>query len=147
MKSMKGSERGIRSFLIDKNVFIAAIKNPRGGTLSLLLRIINEEKIALVGNDLLVEEFLLYAERFRSKTALALITAMLDKMQIIEIKENYLKACKPYILTPKKTDILNAAACLQSDAILITNDKYFDRIKKAGIIEVWNTGEAIEKLK
>lgn len=147
MKSMKKREKDIQSFLVDTNVFIAALKNPHGGTLPLLLKLINEQKISLLGNDLLVEEFLRYAERFKSKTTLALITAMLNKMSIIEVKEKYLTICKSYVSTPKRTDILNAAACLQAEAILITNDRHFDRIKKAGIIEVWGTSEAIDRLK
>jgi predicted nucleic acid-binding protein len=43
-------------------------------------------------------------------------------------------------------DVLHAASCLQSKAVLITNDRDFDRIKESGVIEVWNISEAIRKL-
>jgi hypothetical protein len=41
---------------------------------------------------------------------------------------------------------LHAATCLQTGAALITNDKHFDRIKKEGVIEVWNASMAIKEL-
>lgn len=43
-------------------------------------------------------------------------------------------------------DAVHAAACLQSGAVLISNDKHFDGIRKMKIIEVLKISEAIEKL-
>jgi predicted nucleic acid-binding protein len=44
------------------------------------------------------------------------------------------------------SDIVHAATCLYADAVLITNDRHFDKIKKAGIIEVWSNAKAIKRL-
>jgi predicted nucleic acid-binding protein len=144
---MRKQAKGTQTFLIDTNVFISAVKKPRkGGALNLLLRIVGEPSIHLVGNDLLVEEMLRYAQLLRSETALAIVSALLAKMEIVKVKENYRRACKPYIFTPDKADILHAATCLQMDSILITNNRHFDKIKEAGIIEVWDVSKAIKNL-
>lgn len=46
-------------FLVDANVFVAAIKNPgkKAGALDLILELISNGKIRLIGNDLLFLEF------------------------------------------------------------------------------------------
>lgn len=53
---MKLPKRDTRQFLVDANVFIAAIKNPGNKTLSLdlIIELIENKKISLVGNDLLL---------------------------------------------------------------------------------------------
>lgn len=133
--------------MIDTNVFISAIKNPRkGGALNLLLKIIGNSNVHLVGNELLVEEMLRYAQLLKSETALAIVSSLLSKMEVVEVKKNYRRACKPYIATPDKADILHGATCLQTDSILITNDRHFNKIKEAGIIEVWSISKAIKNL-
>ena len=135
-------------FLLDTNIFISAIKNPRRQTnsLRLILNIIEEPSISLVGNDLLVEEMVRYAELLRSETAAILLYALIAKMKIVNIQENYLKICKLYIETPNKADILHAATCLQTNAVLISNDHHFDKIRDEKIIKVWSSKEAINKL-
>jgi hypothetical protein len=66
--------------LIDSNVFVAAIKNPRKRTrtLELLLKMIEDPTIGLVGNDLLMYEMVRYAELLKSPTAAALVAAPND---------------------------------------------------------------------
>lgn len=41
---------------------------------------------------------------------------------------------------------MHAATALQADAVLITNDKDFDAIRKSGTIEVWRISEAIRAI-
>jgi len=145
---MRRSKSVTRIFLLDTNVFISAIKDPRRqtGTLRLILHIIGEPSIGLVGDDLLVEELARYAELLRSETAATLLHALIAKMEIVDVQENLLKICKSYIETPDKADILHAATCLQTNAVLISNDHHFNRIRYEGIIKVWSTTEAIKKL-
>ena len=135
-------------FLLDTNVFISVIKDPQRQTetLRLILHIIGEPGIRLVGNDLLVEEMARYAELLRSETAATLLYALIGKMEIIEVQENFLKICKSYIETPDKADIFHASICLQTNAVLKSNDHHFNRIRDEGIIKVWSTTEAINKL-
>jgi len=145
---MRRSKSIIHIFLLDTNIFISAIKNPRRQTssLHLILHLIGEPSISLVGNDLLVEEMVRYAELLRSETAATLLYALISKMKIVNIQENYLKICKLYIETPDKADILHAATCLQTNAVLISNDHHFNRIRDEKIIKVWSSREAIDKL-
>ena len=145
---MRRSKSITRVFLLDTNVFISAIKEPRRqtGTLSLILHIIEEPSISLVGNALLAEEMTRYAELLKSETAATLLHALIAKMEIVKVQENYLKICKTYIETPDKADILHAATCLQTNATLISNDHHFNRIRDEAIIKVWNTTESIQKL-
>jgi hypothetical protein len=44
-----------------------------------------------------------------------------------------------------KSNVLHAAACLQTDSTLITNDKRFDKLQEEGIVEVWSISQAIER--
>ena len=145
---MRRLKPATRIFLLDNNVFIAAIKDPTRltDTLQLLLKIIRDPSIKLVGNDLLAEEMLRYAKLLKSETTTMIFSALLSKMELVKVLKNYRKICRTYIRTLDRADVLHAATCLQTGAALITNDRHFDRIKKEGIIEVLSVGEAIKKL-
>ncbi len=56
----------MQQFLVDANVFVAAIKNPqrKAGALDLILELISNENVRLVGNDLLLFEFDKYSESY-----------------------------------------------------------------------------------
>lgn len=145
---MRRLEPATRTFLLDSNVFIAAIRDPKKQTetLRLIVKIIEDQNIKLIGNSLLVEEMIWYAELLKSQTVATIVASLLTKTKIVNVSENYRKICKAYLRTPDKADILHAAACLQTNSILITNDKHFERIRKEGIIKVWSIAEAIRKL-
>jgi predicted nucleic acid-binding protein len=59
----------MQQFLVDANVFVAAIKNPekKAGALDLILELISDDDIHLVGNDLLFLEFERYSQKFKCK--------------------------------------------------------------------------------
>lgn len=145
---MRKSRPSTQTFLFDTNVLVAAIKHPERqiSTLQLLLKIIESPNIRLVGNVLLVQEMRRYIELFKSRKAAMLISAILSKMELVKVPEKYVKICKTYLQTPDKADVLHAATCLQTGAILITNDRHFDRIKSEGIIEVLSVSDAIKRL-
>lgn len=145
---MSGSEKNTQIFMIDTNVLIAAMKNPRveGKALQLVLHMIKREDIRIVGNHHLLKEMFGYAQRFGSKFALDLVWSLLGRMEVIYVGKNLKRACKKYFDTPRKADILHAATCLKADAVLITNDKDFDRIRDEDIIRVWSISEAVKNL-
>jgi len=145
---MRRLEPATLTFLLDSNVFIAAIKDPekQTKTLRLIVKIIEDQNIKLIGNSLLVEEMLRYAELLKSQTAAAIVASLLTKTKIVNVSENYRKICKAYLRTSDKADILHAAACLQTNSIIITNDRHFDRIRNEGIIKVWSITEAVRKV-
>lgn len=138
----------MQQFLVDANVFVAAIKSPgkKTRTLDLIIEVISNQGIHLIGNDLLLLEYEKYAEKFKSETASHLIKRLRDKMRIVELDENYIKTCSKYIPKNEVVDIVHAATCLQEKSIMITNDKHFDKISKERVIEVWSTSIAIEHL-
>lgn len=142
------SSEDTKTYLLDTNVFIAAIKNPKKETktLQLILEIIERDDYLLVGDEFLAEEMIRYAEEFRSETATWILGALLEKMHITTVQKNFVKICMKYIKTPNKADIIHAAVCLETNSILISNDSYFNNINREGIIKVWRISEAINKL-
>lgn len=134
--------------MLDTNVLIAAMKNPRKQTqtLRLLAKIIEDPNIKLVANELLVEEMLRYAELLRSPTAATIVAALIGKTSLVKVSQNYRAICKAYVKTPNKADVLHAATCLQAGAVMISNDRHFNRIGDEGIIKVWSIADAIKKL-
>jgi PIN domain nuclease of toxin-antitoxin system len=87
-----------------------------------------------------------YSEAFPSPTALMLLRALISKMQILDVEQRYIKLCMNYMDESSPVDIIHAASCLQTDSILITNDKHFDKLRQEKIVTVWNTKEALEEL-
>ncbi len=145
---MRRSGQGTRAFLLDNNVFIAAIKEStrETATLRLILRLIQDKEIRLTGNEFLLEEMARYAEVFESEMASTLLYVLISKMKVVELKEKHITICRTYIGTDDLADIIHAATCLQTDAILITNNHHFDAVQDGGIVEVWSIAEAIQTL-
>lgn len=145
---MRRLKKDTRKYLLDTNVFIAAIKDPKKETktLQLILEMIEREDVYLVGDEFLAEEMVRYAEEFKSETASWILSALLEKMELIEVGENFIKICMNYIKTPNKADIIHVALCLKTDAILITNDTHFNKIRDEGIIKVWGISRGIKEL-
>jgi len=142
------SAGGTRTFLLDTNVFVAAVKPPRRetATLRLVLEFLRREDLALVGNDLWLEEMLRYAEEFRSETASRLVSALVEGTRFVHVRENFRAVCRGYITTPDPADVLHAATCLQEGAILVSNDRHFNRIRDERIVEVWDIAKALRSL-
>ena len=97
----------------------------------------------LVGNPYWVEEMLRSAEEFRSETATWLISALVKRTRIAGAARNFVKVCAEYVTTPDRADVMHAATCLREHAILISNDRHFDRIRDAGVLEAWSIADAI----
>ncbi|HKZ64453.1 MAG TPA: PIN domain-containing protein [Thermoplasmata archaeon] len=134
--------------MLDTNVFVAAVKHPTGesATLRLLLDVLRRGDIALVGNDLWLEEMLRYAEAFRSETASQLVAALVQKTRFVRVDASFRAVCRRFMTTPDPADVLHAATCLQERAVLVTNDRHFDRIREEGIVEVWDITKATRSL-
>ena len=133
--------------MVDTNLFIAATKNPKKETASLrlLLYLIDDTAIALIGNEFLIIEMEKYAQVFESIRGKEILRKLIDKTEVVNVDEKFLRLCKPYFPEDDLIDIYHAATCLQTDAILITNDRHFDKINDEKIIEVWNISKAIKE--
>ena len=147
MISRKKSGKSIRQFLVDTNLFIAAIKNPKKETASLrlLMELTNDGSIMLIGNEFLIMEMEKYAQVFESKRGKEILRKLIDKTEVIDVDEKFLRLCKSFFPENQLIDIYHAATCLQKGAVLITNDRHFDRIRNEKIIDVWSISKAIEE--
>ena len=145
---MRRQEKRSLRYLPDTNLFIATIKTPNreAGSLALLLKLLEDEKIELVADRYLIHELDRYSEVFPSPTSKLLLTLLRSKIFTVNPQKEYLIKCRPYIPEAEAEDLTHAATCLQTEATLITNDKHFNKIKRKGLIKVWSITEAIENL-
>ena len=133
--------------MVDTNLFIAAIKNPKKETASLrlLLELMDNSTIVFIGNEFLIMEMEKYAKVFDSKRGKEILKKLIDKTEVVDVEEKFLRLCKPYFPEEELIDIYHAATCLQEGAILVTNDRHFDKINDEKIIEVWSISMAIRE--
>lgn len=136
-------ERNTR-FLLDTNVFIAAAKRGWTKTTELVIRLITGQE-DLIADEALIGEYSKYAADLGNYSQ-RLLGYLLQKVIILELSDEDIEKCLPFFPDSQKADVLHAATCLSANGILISNDRHFERIRAAGIIEVWNITEAIEKL-
>jgi len=141
-----------KRFLLDTNVFIAAFKTGYTKTTQLILRLLSDPNIELVVNSVLLEEYRSWLNKLSSKLphvreqAETLYTLIISKAVSIEPDHDRIEQCKPFILEGEYADLYHAATCLKANAILVTNDKDFDRIAKTDVIKVWSTTRAVREL-
>lgn len=152
---MSEQEKSTRRFVVDTNVFVAAIKpftkpaqqsHSDTKTLALLIKLINDEKIELFANFRLIEEYRELAEALSSKTGSLILQQLTAKTKTIEADGEAVSRCKPYLPKNESADIIHAATCLKTNAILISNGKDFDEIRRSELITVWKISEAIRRL-
>jgi len=130
-------------FLIDANVFISAVKKGWTKTTELIFHLLTNFEFELIANDVLLAEYEKYAIELN---ALQFLEFLKIRLTMINPGEEEIERCKPYFPESAAADIVHAATCLEAEAVLITNDKHFDDIKEAGLIEVWSIPEAISRL-
>lgn len=155
---MSESEResGQRRFVVDTNVFVSAISpftkrgrttRARTGSLALLIRLIADTNLQLFGDPWLLDEYRRLAEELKSATSELILGQLTAKTQkVTEVRDEAVELCKPYLPEREVADLLHAATCLQSKAVLITNDRDFDRISESGIIKVWGISKAMKQI-
>ncbi len=136
-------ERNTR-FLLDTNVFIAAAKKGWTRTTELVIRLIDGQE-DLIADDALIGEYRKYAGDLGENSQL-LLRYLLQKVVVLEISDEVIAVCLPFFPEGQYADVLHAATCLSAGGTLISNDSHFEKIRNAGIIEVWTISEAIDRL-
>ncbi len=136
-------ERSTR-FLLDTNVFIAAVKRDWTKTTELVIRLIDGQE-DLIADEALIGEYGRYAKDLGDFGQL-LLYRLLQKVVVLEQSDEEIARCLPFFPDSQEADVLHAATCLSAGGILISNDKHFEKIRSAGIIEVWTISEAIDRL-
>jgi predicted nucleic acid-binding protein len=129
-------------YLIDNTVYIAAVKKGWTRSTELILYLL-DCPVTLVADALLIFEYEKYAKVLGTYDLLNYMKK--SAILIIPLQKN-IDACAPFFPDSELSDIVHAAACLNTGAILITNDNHFDRIKEARLIEVWSITKAIRRL-
>lgn len=132
-----------RKFLIDTNVFIAGVKRGWTKTTDLVLYLLTNPEFEIVANDVLIAEYEKYARELNAGEFLEFLKT---RVNVSNPSKSEIEKCKQYFLEEEIANIIHAATCLKTGAILITNDRDFDEIKKAGLIKVWSISEAINRL-
>src|SRR5207249_5975303 len=112
--------------LLDANVFVSAIKSlPRvTGSFRLIVRLI-DHGVRLVGNEVLAEEYLRYAQSLPSPTASALAASILSSMEIIHVEDRFVRACAFFFGAGSAKYCVHAATRLQLGAALVSYDHVF----------------------
>ncbi len=132
-----------RKFLIDTNVFIDGVKRGWTKTTDLVLYLLTNPEFEIVANDVLIAEYEKYARELNAGEFLEFLKT---RVNVSNPSKSEIEKCKQYFPEEEIADIIHAATCLKTGAILITNDRDFDEIKKAGLINVWSISEAINRL-
>ncbi len=138
--------------MLDTNVFIAAFKSGYTKTTQLILKLLSDSSIELIVDSVLLDEYKLWLNKLSNKLpsirgqAEILYTLIVSKAVLVEPDPQHIEQCRPYIPENKYADLYHAAACLKANAVLITNDKDFNNIGRAGAIEVWGITKAIKEL-
>lgn len=129
-------------YLLDNTVFIAAIKRGSTKNTELIYHLLNSSA-ELFADELLIFEYEKYAKTLDTFELLAYL-----KKAIIQVNpsQDEIDACAEFFPESELADIIHAATCLYADAVLITNDNHFNKIKKAGIVKVWSNTKAIKIL-
>jgi len=97
----------------------------------------------LFANELLIFEYEKYA---RALGTSELLNYMKKSMIYVNPSQEEIDACAPFFPESELSDIVHAATCLYADAILISNDNHFGKIKNSGLVEVWSNTKAIKIL-
>lgn len=121
---------------------MAAVK--RGWTKSSeLLFALLDGSTELVANNALLAEYEKYAQELEAGY---IFFYLKSRVVLIDQSEEEVQKCKPFFPESQASDIVHAATCLHTEAILITNDRHFEKIRDAGLVQVWTISEAIKKL-
>ena len=129
--------------MIDTNVFIAAVKKGWTKTTDLLLSLLTNPEFEIVADDVLLAEYEKYS---KESSAREFYEFLKIRITISNPSEDDIEKCKPYFPENEVADVVHAATCLKSKAVLITNDKHFDAIKETGLVDVWSISEAINRI-
>ena len=129
-------------YLLDNTVFIAAVKRKWTKSTELIYYLL-DRSVELFANDLLIFEYEKYAKALGTYELLNYM-----KKSVIQVNpsQEEIDACAPFFPESELADIVHAATCLYADAILITNDNHFNKIKNSGLVEVWSNTKAIKIL-
>ncbi len=139
-------------YMIDTNVFISAFKSGYTATTKLLLKLLLDPEVELLVDDVLLKEYEKWFKilstripRIRGQAEL-LYSLIKTKAKLEHPSNDDIDRVKQYFPETETADIYHAATCLKANCILITNDKDFQNLRRAKIVEIWTIAEAVRKI-
>jgi predicted nucleic acid-binding protein len=108
-----------------------------------LLSMLLDSPIELVANKALLSEYEKYAKELGVEY---MFDYLKSRIILVDQSDEEVGLCKPFFPNNQAADIVHAATCLHAKAVLISNDRHFEKIRKAGLIEVWTISKAIREL-
>ena len=141
MREIESQKRCTR-FLIDSNLFIAAVKG-RWTRSSELLFVLFDGPFDLVANRALLSEYEKYAEELEAEY---IFNYLRGRVVMVDLSEDEVETCRPFFPKNQAADIVHAATCLHTGAVLISNDRHFEKIGRSGLVDVWTISEAMKRL-
>lgn len=124
-------------------MFIAAVKKGWTKTTDLILNLLTNSDFEIIANDVLLAEYEKYSKELSAEEFLEFLKV---RVSVVNPSENEIEKCKSYFPENEMADVVHAATCLKKRAILITNDRHFEKIKEAGLIEVWGISRAVDEM-
>jgi len=97
----------------------------------------------LVANRALLSEYEKYAKELDAEY---IFDYLKSRLILVDQSDEEVELCRAFFPESQAADIVHAATCLHAKAVLISNDKHFEKIAKAGIIEVWTISKAIREI-
>ena len=130
-------------FVLDNNLIISAIKSGWKRSTDLLFTILLSDATIFVNKELLFE----YEKYINRILGLPHLFLLIQKRSVlIDPSTDALSICRPFFPESEFADTVHAATCLEAEAVLISNDAHFNKIKKSSLVVVWNISEAIRRI-
>ena len=130
-------------FVLDNNLVIASVKSGWTRSTDLLFTIILSDA-ELYGDLELLNEYEKYIHKFLGVSPLFVL--LRNRITLVDPSIDSLMSCKPYFPESQYADVVHAATCLETAAVMITNDAHFKMINESGLIVVWNISRAIKEI-
>jgi hypothetical protein len=80
--------------------------------------LINDDELELFANRWLLDEYKRLGEELSSETSELILGQLTAKMEATELEEKAVARCRPCLPDGEDADVMHAATCLQSRAVL-----------------------------
>ena len=90
-------------FLIDTNVFIAAVKRGWTKTTELILHLLSNSEFVLIANDVLLAEYERYAKAFEAENFLEFIRL---RITVVNPSDDEIRVCRQYFSESEVADVI-----------------------------------------
>ncbi len=102
-----------KSFLIDTNVFIAAVKKGWTKTTDLVLYLLTNPEFEIVANDVLIAEYEKYVKELSAEDFFEFLKI---RVNVFNPSKDEIEKCKRYF-PGEVGDVIHAATCLKTSAL------------------------------